>query len=348
MKLFSKIIFILLFASTVYSAPYYRGEPTKVIGWGSYPNAFYLNNDLYIFYGRNVDFNISGDQIWLKKNYGDPIQVMTPSLNLLAPDSMHSANPAVVKNTYPEQYWGFQYLMYYECAPKLHNYVYPFWGDGVYNEVCLAGSNDLIHWSKFKDPIIKFPQSKKDYCNQIVWYDRWLWDWGKEGCEGPMQNVDNYGPGHPSIIVHTNDLIELYYYNDGYTWRAFSWDYVNLWGHTRTNMVGAWKMRYNQTENIYIATTAPDLKNTFVYSKDGINFSSYCSMPNRLTKVPGQGSIYQPSIISDEWGRVYSWSVPFISPEGTWLNRSTSDWNLYLFEGSFIFDNIYFPSKRLK
>jgi hypothetical protein len=156
--------------------------------------------------------------------------------------------------------------------------------------------------------------------------------------------------GHPSAVVDVSPRIFLYY-NDSHPasgpsqmmWRALSWDGVHFEPPQMTNLPGAYTVRYNQSAGMYIATANVNGENNFFVSTDGLTFSPGPGvgywMP-RYNQNPLK-VVYDGSIVSDQFGRIYGWTVPFISSEGTpcssppFCPNATNDWYLYFIDGTF-------------
>ncbi len=362
------LAFVFLTASMVFANPWYGGPVTAVVSQGQGPSAFYLNNDPNQFYtfffatSRNAVTGQEqpGDDLYTTVN-GRSRRLILPRTNwLIADDAQNAAAPSVIQHPNPAPYGMPTFVMYYECAKKLFDRDNPQVRLESYTQICLAGSNDLVNWYKYNSmvgfsnatptAIITFSDTRKAECGEAVSVDRWVWSLSDPRCGEATRGFDeNYGVGHPSAISYPNSaLIDLYYIDSMAAsphqmfFRARSWNGIHFFDKQMTNLSGAYTVRYHQPSGTYIATANCGGRNCFYLSSDGLNFNRgpYATIPN----FSGVGNVvYDGSIVSDQWGHIHSWNVLFVSSEGTncivgpnfSCPNGTTDWFLYLLQGSF-------------
>jgi hypothetical protein len=355
--------FVVALALTVFvvvpaqaQTPWYGGPMTAVVAQGQAPSAFRLNGQLYVFFFD--DSGVPGDDVYLSYNFGARQKVVGRTNWMVAPDAGFAAAPGVIQHPNPDPYGMAPYLLYYECSKRHWDIANPQTDERpLYVEICLAGSWDLANWYKYNQdiggfhtgtptvlPQLQFSASRKAECSEAISGDRWVWNFAGTNCANT--NPENYGVGHPSPVVDVSPRIFLYY-NDSHPasgptqmmWRALSWDGVHFEPPQMTNLPGAYTVRYHTGAGTYVATANYGGENRFFLSSDGLTFSGPYWMP-RNNGDPMK-VVYDGSVVSDQFGRISSWTVPFISSEGTpcssppFCPNATTDWYMYYVDGTF-------------
>jgi hypothetical protein len=241
----------------------------------------------------------------------------------------------------------------------------------AYTEICVAGSWDMVNWMKYSSvnnsfsssnanatAVVKFSQARKNECGEIQQNGKWLWDISLPQCQlPPLADNQNYGVGHPSALVKAprpdeppSQPVSLYYYDSEpirppatgpSTRRLATWDGVHFWDTGITNLVGAMSVRYQANAHQYVVTYQDSGENMFKYSgDDGLEFygqgsgHEWWTLGLWMPIYAGPDAVYDGSLVADEYGRFYSWIVPFVSSEGNWsAYPDSSSWNMYLFGG---------------
>ena len=158
----------------------------------------------------------------------DSKRVLTPLVsNPKSDDAEHACAPSVIKHSFSLLEGGKEkYLMYYECAPKVHNQTTGQWLNN-FAQVCLAFSDDGIEWKKYNEEIFnsehRFANSNEPPTAVVKTSEEMNSKFGIQKLEGKYvtsareYDINSYGVGHPSATTY-GGKIWLHYYDSKGEW----------------------------------------------------------------------------------------------------------------------------------
>jgi len=304
-------------------------------------------------------FESAGDTIFYttasteSKAAVEPTAILVPSKSNIAEDGQHACAPSVIRYSQKDIEQGReQYILYYECAPRMYDRAYDGRHVEAFSQICAAFSSNGTTWRryngelwnrthKFGDadttptPVIKAAPEVLADCAYAFIGGRHTIDTSKPFCTA-NNFINNYGVGHPSAIVMKSESsrIWFYYYDSKGDWSqhgvylAKSWDGLHFEPAVKTDLPNAAHVKYyagafGAWDHVFVATTVIGGKNGFLISEDGIHWTpSNGSMvdigntENAHCAVPGAGDI-----IGDDGNNISSLSVNILVSEG-YLGKS--------------------------
>ena len=238
-----------------------------------------------------------------------PTRVVSPALNDTAEDGDHACAVSIIKHQHPAiadvgtgVMGAAQYIMYYECAPKVyHNDTGQ--PQGCYTQICNAASDDGIHWKKWGEdpttgnwsyaddptnptPVVKISNTLQNNI-QLQWQNgRRVAYYGTNPNSGCNDLNVNYGAGHPTVIAlppQSNgwQRIRLYYFDSQGSWPNRAMFYAESWDGfhfetpaQKTNMLSVQKPKYVTVPTLgypgfYISALGTFNQNIYNYSWNG-------------------------------------------------------------------------------
>ena len=280
-----------------------------------------------------------------------PINVMhpEPSDRNQSTDGAGTCNPSVVKHSNPQiGNNATLYLMYFECGPLLYDRNPQNFGQIApigFTQTCLAFSADGRHWQKYNStawtnemppvtievsPTPVIPVSRQVLCNCEYKFDELT---GVQTIDTSLTDcslanaVNNYGSGHPSALVIQNE-IWVYYYDSMGSWAQHgvflvkSWDGFHFTPPVKTNLPNGASVKFDSTQNLFLAISGMDRTNVLFISTDGISFSpapSFSSPTGVDLRVAVSSHCSAPgqnTIVGDPSGQVNSLYMNIFSAEG--------------------------------
>jgi hypothetical protein len=277
-----------------------------------------------------------------------PIPVLRPQNIDAAEDGKHACSPSVIRHSNAKIEGGKDfYLLYYECARRMHDRSQKEAPVEGFTQICLAFSEDGIAWRKYNaqlwsksgvfgkpdtnpTPVVAAAPKVLSNCKYAYTGGEHTIDMSNQTCS-PKNLINNYGVGHPSALTMekgSSKQIWLYYYDSRGDWSqhgvylAKSWDGIHFTPPVKTDLANDASVKYYQGafgewSQVFVAMTVIGKTNGIAISEDGIHWApkgSDISIGNAVDAhcaAPGPAAI-----VGDEGGHLSSLSVNILSPEG--------------------------------